>query len=123
MLNLFNYGNFVSYAGKDLSWKIQCDALTSQDWKCIAQLVANRYVFSEVVGIPRGGWKLMTALEKYKVGWTTLALIVDDVYTTGESMRQARKDIGGKCIGVVLFARGKVPRWINPIFTVGEDFR
>lgn len=43
-------------------------------------------------------------------------LIVDDVLTTGKSMKEQR----GKridAVGIVVFARGPCPAWIRPLFT------
>jgi orotate phosphoribosyltransferase len=123
---LFKHGNFTSHAGKALSWKIDCDALTDDDWGCAANLIGRTYQFKRVVGIPTGGLKLAKLLEPYcdpKNAWKTL--IVDDVFTTGKSMEDMKNSLGSpiSCRGVVLFARGKLPSWIDAIFTVGEDFR
>ena len=78
-MNLFQLGNFVSHAGNELEWKIECDALTDDDWECLAKMISEKTVFGTVYGIPRGGTKLANALQKYcdpKVRWR---LVVDDV--------------------------------------------
>jgi orotate phosphoribosyltransferase len=49
-------------------------------------------------------------------------LIVDDVLTTGKSMEEMRKKHSNVLtIGVVLFARGKCPKWVEPIFNMWDE--
>jgi hypothetical protein len=67
-----------------------------------------------VVGIPRGGWPIANALQKYCSGWAGGRLLVDDVWTTGATMENEKKDHTD--IGVVLFARGPCPEWVHPVF-------
>ena len=118
-MNLFQYGDFVSHAGKELKWKIECDALTDDDWDCLAQIVADRCNFGSVYGIPRGGVKFAQALEKYKKPTNPFRLVVDDVYTTGKSMREAM--LPGD-FGFVVFARKQVyydpEKYVRAIFTM-----
>ena len=40
-MNLFQLGKFTSHAGKELNWKIECDALTDADWECLAEMIAR----------------------------------------------------------------------------------
>lgn len=123
-MSLFEKVNFTSHSGKQLDWKIECDALTDEDWECIAYIISKRFKFGRIRGIPNGGLKLASALEKYcdEIACKTVILIVDDVLTTGSSMEEVRneeiKNIKGVRIieGIVLFARGKCPDWITPIF-------
>ena len=89
MTNLFSYGNFISHAGKPLKWKIECDALTTNDWDCLAHMVMERQKtpFSKVEGIPRGGIPFANALSKYASGNDKdMPMIVDDIFTTGKSI-------------------------------------
>lgn len=115
MSGLFNLGDFVAHSGKTLPWKINCDALSPQDWECLARMVADMVGdFSLVVGVPRGGLALEAALRKY-ISPTGPTLIVDDVLTTGGSMNEFKyweEDV----VGSVVFARGKCPSWITPVF-------
>ena len=39
MIDLFQRVDFTSHAGLDLSWKIEMDALSENEWKCIACLL------------------------------------------------------------------------------------
>lgn len=108
---LFQSGRFKSAAGLDLDWKIECDALTNEDWKCIAAVGAHALPqFGSVAGVPTGGHRLAKAFEPYRVDGVSRMLIVDDVWTTGKSMMacvNGIEGIGDWC-GFVAFARGKL---------------
>lgn len=108
---LFQWGNFKSAAGLDLDWKIECDALTEADWKCIAAVGVRRLPqFGGVVGVPRGGLALAKAFEPYRIAGEKRMLIVDDVWTTGKSMWDFADGIEklGEWCGYVAFARGPI---------------
>lgn len=116
-MSLFNLGNFKLHSGYSSNFKIDCDALTCNDIDSIAYLMAQRFQFSHVVGVPTGGTRLEAALKQYRQFNTDQCLIVDDVLTTGNSMEAVRDGLGGLNIkGVVIFARGKCPQWITPLF-------
>jgi hypothetical protein len=117
-LSLFRMGAFTSHSGIRLQWKIDCDALTDADLHALAFVLSQRLAFSSVVGIPRGGLRLAAALEPFVTTGPTL--IVDDVLTTGRSMDEMRKQHPGS-IGAVIFARGRCPHWIFPIFSLKVD--
>lgn len=73
-------------------------------------------IFNHVVGIPRGGLALAKALESYKVPYLPYPrLVVDDVLTTGASMREFMKEDD---IGLVIFARGPIPENITALFSM-----
>lgn len=118
-MSLFQLGKFTSHAGKELDWKIECDALTDQDWECLAKMISDSCQFGRVYGIPRGGVKLQKALEKYATPNNPYRLVVDDVYTTGKSMREA---MAPGDIGFVVFARKRVEfdpnTYIRALFTM-----
>jgi hypothetical protein len=66
--------------------------------------------FRRAVGVPRGGIKLARALDKHSTTDANLTLVVDDVWTTGKSMREFAATHGGKhWVGFVAFARGPLP--------------
>jgi hypothetical protein len=120
MKTLFKIGRFRSHTGLDLNWKVECDALTPQDWAALAAVVAEmrRYSFSEVEGVPNGGLKFAEALRPYAHPRAGTLLIVDDVMTTGESMEDHRQ--GREAIGVVAFSRTrKMPHWVRAIWMPG----
>ena len=118
-MNLFQLGNFISHAGKELEWKIECDALTDEDWDCLAKMIAERTRFGSVYGIPRGGVKLQKALEKYITPDHPIRLVVDDVYTTGKSMKDVMKE---NDLGFVVFARNRIQfdsqYYVRALFTM-----
>lgn len=118
---LFVRGDFRLHSGIESNWKIDCDALTQEDWETIALLMVTALPikpFNEVVGVPRGGQLLAEALEPYRSGQGPL-LIVDDVLTTGESMEAVRETfLGYKSQGAVVFARGRCPSWVHPLFVL-----
>ncbi len=117
MKTLFKRGNFISSSGKRLRWKVECDSLSNADIDCLAYVIRQSNDFSKVVGVPRGGLRLASALAPFvsKLAYDPV-LIVDDVLTTGKSMEEMRKTINHPIIGVVIFARGKCPHWVVPIW-------
>lgn len=120
-MGLLQWGDFTGHSGRTLHFKIECDALDDEDWACAAGMI-SRIVppFDRVVGIPRGGAKLAFALEQHCTEGSERILIVDDVWTTGESMREHRQLIESEwddpIHGAVLFARGPTPYWVNSVF-------
>lgn len=118
-INLFQLGNFKSHAGLDLEWKIECDALTDEDWECLAKMIAERTQFGSVYGIPRGGTKLANALQKYVTPKCPIRLVVDDVWTTGKSMMEVMQPGD---FGFVVFARQRIifdsNKYVRALFTM-----
>ena len=113
-MNLFQQGSFILHSGSTSGWKIDCDALTNDDWETLALMISEKCRFGNVIGIPRGGIKLAKALEQYVTEGETL--IVDDVLTTGGSMEKERQQCSGTPIGFVVFARNECPDWISTLF-------
>ncbi|MBR19575.1 MAG: hypothetical protein CMA64_05465 [Euryarchaeota archaeon] len=126
-MNLFKHGDFISHAGLPLAWKIECDALTQDDWECLARMIMDYETrsFGSVEGIPRGGVPLANALQKYATEGPPM--IVDDIYTTGKSFddyyyehyRTMSFDYAPKW---VVFARGKIKEGsgVKALFTMPE---
>ena len=87
-MNLFQKISFISHAGLLLNCKIECDALSEDDWKGIARMIMDyeKRPFGSVEGIPRGGIPLAKALSEYATEGPPM--IVDDVYTTGTSFTE-----------------------------------
>ena len=123
-MNLFQKENIILNSGLKSDFKIECDALTDEDWETIAYLISKEIKFDSVVSVPNGGNKLAKALEKYSTNtWQRIVLIVDDVLTTGGSMERMKKEIllqphNDETIvkGCVVFARGECADWIKSIF-------
>lgn len=115
--NLFVKGDIKLSSGLPTDFKIECDALTDSDLECLAYLVSKKIEYGAVAGVPRGGIRFQKALEKYDIPDNETLLICDDVLTTGKSMEEWAAQIGINDIkGVVIFARGKCPDWVTPIF-------
>lgn len=121
----FKFGWFASHSGFQLPWKIDLESgLDESDWHSLARLVAWKFAFRSVYGIPKGGARFAEALDPYcEPGYPVL--IVDDVLTTGRSFidARARLDNPDPCIGVVVVARGPCPDWVFPILQVNEFFQ
>ena len=121
-MDLFKSGSFTSHSGVDLPYKIECDALSVGDIKCIVGIAATVLPdIREVYGIPTGGYRLSDAFQQHlkPVG---KVLIIDDVLTTGNSFDMARANImdagiaESDIIGFVVFARGAPSSWIRYMF-------
>ncbi len=118
---LFQFGWFASHSKFQLPWKLDLAAMDDGSWGELASLVAWKFAFSSVYGIPKGGVKFAQALQKHcEPGYPVL--IVDDVLTTGRSFIHARAALGNpeNVFGVVVAARGACPDWVFPILTVNE---
>jgi adenine/guanine phosphoribosyltransferase-like PRPP-binding protein len=119
-MSLFIDTAFTSHAGLRLAFKIECDALTDEDIETLASIVARSHKFTTVIGIPRGGIRLARALRKHRSKEGCI-LIVDDVLTSGMSMEAVRGKLDCAGVqGVVIFARGRCPAWIKPIFQLAD---
>ena len=113
--SLFQRGNFTLHSGQKSHFKIDCDALTDEDWEALAEMIWEKAGnFGKVIGVPTGGLKLAKALDKYATDGAIL--IVDDVLTTGRSMEEMKAACDGNVIGAVVFARNECPAWIHPLF-------
>lgn len=127
-MNLFQLGEFKLASGAVTNWKVECDALTKEDWDAIALMLYEVVEpYDLVVGVPRGGLPLSEAMKKYakafstNVSSPTKILIVDDVYTTGVSMgvfllKCQERFIDAEFQGAVAFARSAPPDWIVPLW-------
>lgn len=134
-MSLFQTGDFTLHSKGKTDFRIDCDALTDEDLAALA-LIASRLVspFSEIYGVPRGGIAMAAAMRKYlqpPSGRTAGLLIVDDVLTTGTSMREARKrfwphqpyaSLSVPVQGLVIFSRdpANCPDWVKSVFCVGS---
>ena len=125
---LFQTLDFRAHSGERLTWKIECDALSTAEWDTLAAMIYEYEPqrFGEVVGIPQGGLPLARALEGYATGNDEAPiLIVDDVLTTGGSMNTFQMDYFRNrdprrgYIGWVVFARIPCEHangWISALF-------
>lgn len=123
MATLFKRGRFVANSELILDFKIECDALSDEDIETLAYMISEKYYFSDVFGVPRGGDRLADALKKYINSKHGKILLVDDVLTTGGSMERRREELLKEdeydedyIFGIVVFARKRCPDWITPVF-------
>ena len=124
-MNLFQEIDFVGHSGDNLHWKIECDALSDSDWKCLAFMISEHEPrpFQAAIGIPRGGVKLGIYLNEYSTQNPKHPyLICDDVLTTGRSMNEYKDKYFSKydCFGWVIWNRGKFENidWVKSLFTM-----
>lgn len=120
---LFQRGIFTLASGQRSSWKVECDALTAEDWATLAAMAMEIFPdlhFRNVVGVPRGGIPFAEAFAQYATTGPTL--VVDDVFTTGGSLAAVRAQHPGS-LGLVAFARGPVPEGILALWQMGGQKR
>lgn len=128
-MNLFQLKEKKPNSGQISEFKIECDALTNEDWDCIAFLLSQKLPnFKRAIGVPKGGNVLAQKMQEYATDKESLpTLICDDVLTTGKSLKRF-KDVlqssdrygdysytNDKFIGTVAFSRGKCPQWVTPL--------
>ena len=122
-MSLFKLGDFTLHSGQNTNWIIDCNALSDDDLECLAH-IGRALVgpFGNVTGIPKGGLRFAKKMKKYSsIGPD---LIVDDVFTTGNTITEMRKSlfIDKEIFGLVIFSRTRtVPGWITPIFTLFSE--
>ena len=120
-INIFQLGDFTLHSGQKSNFKIECDTLGCDDYRALAQQVANKFKFGYVYGVPRGGLEFAEYLKAHIDSKSSDVLIVDDVLTTASSIEEFKKSLPFRMeptytIGVVIFARGVCPSWVHPIF-------
>lgn len=114
----FQVGSFVSASGMTLWGKFDADLIPDSWWRGIAHWIDNRARgFNEVIGVPTGGDRLAAALKPFcRPGKGFGRLIVDDVLTTGDSIRRLMTEPGDR--GFVLLARGPLPPNVEALLTL-----
>lgn len=117
-MNLFQICDITLNSGQKSDFKIECDALQKEDWECLAQMASKKIKFKEVVSVPTGGDIFAECLQKYSIDDDNLPIVIcDDVLTTGGSMERKKAELtDDNIIGIVAFARGECPDWIQTIF-------
>jgi len=127
---LFQWGDFTLHSGEKSWWRIDCDNMNDSELAIIARLMANKVGLFNGVSIPNSHpGSAVHRLKQYVyehaepriMSEGIIYLVVDDVLTTGSSMEERRSSIlkGGNIAevkGTVIFARGKCPEWVTPIF-------
>jgi len=129
MTTLFEHGSFKLKSGATSEWKIECDALTNDDWKTLAAIGAKLVgEFSSVWSCGGASEKFALALREHISDARSPPLVVDDVLTTGKTMELMRKALtrslpDPEIKGLVAFARGECPSWVQALFRVNMGVR
>ncbi|MEK9774522.1 MAG: hypothetical protein VW298_02790 [Candidatus Woesearchaeota archaeon] len=122
MTDLFQKIDFISHSGLPLTWKIECDGISSDEWVALAHIIREyeKRNWQYAIGIPRGGVKLAKELDKYSTNdINDPILIVDDVYTTGRSFRDFSENfVDSEIIKWCVFARKPIQEDVNALFTM-----
>ena len=110
-------------SGRRSSFKIECDDLTDAEVAAMcALLVKVLPPFGAVSGVPTGGLRLEEAMRPHVTAGPLL--IVDDVWTTGGSVRRhivsLPPEAGAVGMVAVLFARGHYPKGVTALFALHE---
>lgn len=134
-MSMFQLGNFTLNSGRKSRVKFECDAWTSDDVECLAFMISKLVgPFGSVEGVPRGGDLLARAIYPLRSqGYRHPHLIVDDVLTTGNSIRKLLRERwvnSGKegpvdnptgFVGAVVFARGPLPTWVKALLPLPAE--
>lgn len=126
MSDWLQLANVTLHSGRRSSFKIECDELTADVVAAGCALLAKVLPpFGAVSGVPTGGLRLEEAMQPHITDGPGPMLIIDDVWTTGGSMRRhhsdhfgGRHDGGCNCLFAVLFARGAYPVTVTALFTL-----
>lgn len=123
---LFISGSFQLHSGDRSNWKIDCGALSDAELEVLAAVAAERLPpFGLVRGIPTGGNRLAGHMRRHADRSSRAVLLVDDVLTTGASMRRARGRLqagGWEVVGLVLFARTEAEPWVHRLWQLAGEY-
>ena len=131
-MDLFQRYDYKSHANLDLTWKLECDAISDGEWSVLARIISEleSRPFSDVVGIPRGGVKLENEMLNYVSGnKNDPVLIVDDVWTTGTGFKEfvgihviekMTEHVGW--FGWCIFARTQTSNHVTALFQMPETY-
>lgn len=123
MRDWIGLANITLNSGRESKFKIECDYLTQLEVAAMCQLLAAILPpFGAVSGVPTGGLKVEKAMRPYITKGPLL--IVDDVWTTGGSVKRhaatLTPDKGYPGHTAVLFARGPTPKGVTALFTIHQ---
>ncbi len=127
MSNLIQLGEVDLNSGLRSDYKLVADDFIRDNLLGLVHLIRKLVgPFGSVYGVPRGGLALEEALLQHiDRSLVSTVLIVDDVLTTGGSLKRAREKLAGShtfIVGAVVFARGPLPTWVKAVFPMPADF-
>jgi orotate phosphoribosyltransferase len=125
---LFQFGDFSLASGKKSTFKLECDAVSPEEWHSLARIARPILpAYGYVIGVPRGGLAWANIFQHYVTPGAKKVLVVDDVWTTGSSMtyEASRNSLIDSTAwhGIVLFARGPVPKNVTALFMLNENLQ
>ena len=125
-MDLFQDVDIIGHAGGKLTWKIECDAISDAEWQVLANLILHyeKRPFRVAIGIPTGATTLGNILNRHATGERQHpVLVVDDVYTTGTSVREFKEKnyADEHIIQWVCFARKPTTSDVNALFTMPAE--
>jgi orotate phosphoribosyltransferase len=125
MTNLFQHGNFTLASGKESHFKLECDAITPEEWHSLARIALPILPpFDYVISVPSGGDAWVNIFKHYVQPSAHRILFIDDVWTTGGSMLSTVRHYGTPpWHGIVLFARGPVPDNVTALFHLDKKLQ
>jgi len=117
--SLFELGSFQLSSGGTSSFRINAHKLTTDDWEALAHMALSILpTFREVVGVPTGGEAFAEALLPHTSYGPVL--VVDDVLTTGNSIRKVANDYKDSIL-LVAFSRMSPHPGIHAVFTLAQS--
>lgn len=126
-MNLFQFGEFLLASGKTSKFKLECDAISPEEWHSLARIALPILPpFDYVIPVPRGGYAWGNIFQHYIQPSAHCILFVDDVWTTGGSMTHTLGNYlmeGRRWHGIVLFARGPVPENVTALFHLDKKLQ
>lgn len=126
---MFRTGDFILHSGQHTPVKIECDNAVQDNWEALAKwayedLGARFCHVTPVLDSNGNAGKFAAALRPYVDPSSHFLLIVDDVYTTGDTLRKhaARLTLAPPYAlrGLVAFAREPIADpWVFAVCLVG----
>lgn len=130
MPDLFLLGDFAQHSGGRSWFRIECDALSDNELKALAAMLASRLPpFGGVHHCGGASHRLALALYNDHLSLSSSRqLLVDDVYTTGATIEKFKHQLkqsnlwSTDGVGAVLFAWSNPPPWVTALFTVAPEY-
>lgn len=107
--------------GRNIKWVIDCDAFTSTDWDCIADLIRERHPqYSHVEGVTHQAKPLVDRLNRYTTNGPVLlvdtVLDVELMLAARLWFRTRKRFVNLEVCGYVIFATLPCPQWVRALW-------